>query len=433
MSEEPQLVAEFAPPRAKVSWPILLFILGLALPPEASVKLGDFRLSGYRVVLIFWLLPCIMKFISGEVKFSKADWMMLLHSLWACAALVKFAGFGDGMKSGGIYVIEAVGSYFLARCYIRSTADFRAVVRLMMIMVVCLIPYTLFEALTNNHFIRETARAIMGGEALTPMDPRMGLYRAYGTFDHPILYGIFGASALGLTCYSLNRTKDWQIRDFFRMGLLFFGVFLSVSSGAIVAALIMFALMGWDYITRSIGRRWLILLGIIISVVMVTSMFSNRSPMKVFLTFAAFDPNTAYNRLRIFDYGSEEVYRNPVFGIGLGEWQRPEWMSSSMDNFWLATTVRYGVPSFAFLVVGLLLLTMQAGRRTFRSYHDDNARKSWLIALAGLGIAACTVHFWNALFALFCFVVGAGAYLALPPAEEPTLEPEGEDYAPTGE
>ena len=51
------------------------------------------------------------------------------------------------------------------------------------------------------------------------------------------------------------------------------------------------------------------------------------------MTYFTFSTTSAYNRIIIFEYGSAEVMRNPIFGIGLGDWIRPVWMSDSMDNF----------------------------------------------------------------------------------------------------
>ena len=36
-----------------------------------------------------------------------------------------------------------------------------------------------------------------------------------------------------------------------------------------------------------------------------------------------FNPQTADGRLVILEYGSAEIARHPVFGIGLNDWVRP--------------------------------------------------------------------------------------------------------------
>ncbi len=38
-------------------------------------------------------------------------------------------------------------------------------------------------------------------------------------------------------------------------------------------------------------------------------------------------------------------------------------------------------------------------------------RAGWLTIVIGLGVAGATVHFWNAVFCLFFFFVGSGAWM----------------------
>jgi hypothetical protein len=93
-------------------------------------------------------------------------------------------------------------------------------------------------------------------------------------------------------------------------------------------------------------------------------LFSTKTPFHVFVNYFTFSKQSAYNRILIFEYGTAEVARHPVFGIGLGDWERPVWMSDSMDNFWLVTAVRYGVPALFLLLLGLLLgILWKAGQR----------------------------------------------------------------------
>lgn len=104
--------------------------------------------------------------------------------------------------------------------------------------------------------------------------------------------------------------------------------------------------------------------------------------------------------------------RHPLLGIGLGEWLRPAWMhSGSMDNFWLATAVRYGVPALILMVGGIMLALFKVGARQRLDAMQQRCRSAWIVGLTGLMIAGTTVHFWNALFTLFFFLLGAGIWL----------------------
>jgi len=50
------------------------------------------------------------------------------------------------------------------------------------------------------------------------------------------------------------------------------------------------------------------------------------------------------------------VRAHPVFGIGYGDWARPNWIPASVDNFWLLTAMRHGVPGLGFLAAAFILV-----------------------------------------------------------------------------
>lgn len=396
----------------RVPLPVLLLVLAFATPPELSLDLGGLRLSPYRLVVIAMLIPCVARIARGEVgKWHLADNAMLFHCLWVMLALVAYAGLGQGLESGGIYLFEAFGGYLIGRSLIRNSAQFLAVARLMLCVVLVMMLVAAVESVSGNHFIRVASRTLFGGPPLPVIEPRLGLHRAFTSFDHPILYGIFCASTLGMAVY-MPTSKGSKLGGYFRPLVSAAATFFSLSSGAFSALAVQMFLVGWDKVTHGIQYRWAALLAIIGGVWGVLTLVSNRGPVKVFLTYFTFSPGTGYNRLRIWEYGSAEVLRHPLVGIGLGDWERPSWMiSGSMDNFWLATAVRYGLPALLFLVFALGFViyrqaTVQTRDRTYRS-----CRSAWMVSMIGLSIAACTVHFWNALFCLFCFLIGSGAWM----------------------
>ena len=92
-----------------------------------------------------------------------------------------------------------------------------------------------------------------------------------------------------------------------------------------------------------------------------------------------------------------------------------------MDNFWLVVAVRYGLPALLMLLGLLLGLVWAVGQRKNLPPEWRRARHAWAFTLFGITVAAATVHLWNALFVLFLFLIGAGAWLldAKPRADQP--------------
>ena len=294
--------------------------------------------------------------LAGRLQWC--DGLILFHGFWAALAMVKYAGLGQGIESGGIYMVEAVGAYLIGRCFIRNARHFKALAALMMVIVVVMTGFAAMESITGRHLIREVSRNVFGGPSLVPIEPRWGLHRAYGSFDHPILFGIFCASAFAFAFYALGGRRT-EFQGYARAAATGLGTFLSLSAGAFSALGVQVALAIWDRVTRGVSGRWHILGGLLVAGWTLVSLLSNRSPIKVFLTYLTFSPGTAYNRIRVWEYGSAEAMRHPLLGIGLGDWERPVWM----------------------------------------------------ITIAGLSVAGCTVHYWNALFCLFCFLLGTGVWM----------------------
>ena len=169
--------------------------------------------------------------------------------------------------------------------------------------------------------------------------------------------------------------------------------------------------LGWDRITKGIQMRWSFLVSGILLLWFAVTLASNRGFVKVFISYFTFSPQSAYNRTLIWDYGSAEVARHPVFGIGLGDWIRAPWMSDSMDNFWLLTAVRYGLPALIFLVAAIVLISMRQARSVGNNTELNRYRMGWLATIIGLSVSGITVHFWNAMFTYFFFLIGTGVWM----------------------
>ena len=104
-------------------------------------------------------------------------------------------------------------------------------------------------------------------------------------------------------------------------------------------------------------------------------------------------------------------------GLGLADWERPSWMASaSIDAFWLVVAMRTGIPTFLLMVLAIVLIMRGVIVKGTKS-KDRGVRgfaRAWLFSLIALSLAACTVHYWNALYAYFFFFLGLGGFIADP-------------------
>jgi hypothetical protein len=386
----------------KIPWQVKIFFFTFLLPVEASFPIGDFRLTPNRVLLILAFLPCLRLVCSNSIKRLPTDWLLILYSFWLILSLLINHGFLQGFKSGGILVLESLGAYLFARVYIRDEEDFYNFVKLCVFIVIVLSLFTIPEALTGKNIFRPQIGHI---------DPRHGMQRSFGPFDHPILYGCFCASIVSLSWF--YRTE----RRFLRTIWVIIATFISVSSGPLVAVTVQLILMAWKTITRGLNSRWKLFSFLLTIVYIIIDLISNRTPLKVFLSYLTFNPATAFFRLTIWEWGIQEnVKKNPWFGIGFEEWIRPSWMhSTSIDNFWLVNMVRYGFPTFIFLGLAILALLFAVGKVSENSATGTNVRTGFIFSFIGLIVAGCTVHFWNSSYVWFFFLLGSGACLVQSP------------------
>lgn len=394
-------------------WLATVLVLSLLLPTETSFMIGTLRLSPYRVILLIAFVPLLANLISGRYgRLVLSDFLIIAYSVWAALALGIHHGFGAGIESGGILIVEAVGAYLIGRACVRSAQQFQALARLIVKVVLIVGAFTLVESVTGNHLIKSTFAAMRGVGFSSDIEPRYGFHRAYGPFDHPILWGVFAASAVGLSWYAAGSANEPLIKKATRTGLVAIAAATSVSAGAMAAMWAQFVIIGWDLLSRGQRHRWKALIACVISGYVVIDWLSNRSGMKVLLSYLTFSPATAYGRLTIWDWGFyENALKHPVFGIGINEWVRPSWMHSiSMDNFWLFQMVTYGLPAFV-LLAGAFISMGSHLRRLPRSAMCESARLAWATTVIGACVAACTVHYWNQAFVWFCLLLGSPSLL----------------------
>jgi hypothetical protein len=283
--------------------------------------------------------------------------------------------------------------------------------RLLFWVVLALLPFAVIETLTRTKplitFFGMFFPTVDGGW----MPPRMGLQRVTGPFEHSILFGVFCGSTVALTYLVVGRSKTALAR-LTMTGAVIAASFLSLSSGAIAGVVAHVLLLIWNWLLRGIQIRWKILWGLVAAMYLSLAALSNQSVPEFYISRFAFDQNSAYARILIWRYGSATALNNPFFGVGLGDWERPDWLfNPSIDMFWLIHAVRHGIPAGILALLFLFSAFVAVGLRKGLSGQLLEYRTAYLITMFGFFIVGWTVHFWNATYALFMFLVGSGIWL----------------------
>jgi O-antigen ligase len=395
--------------RKKNSWPIFLFLLGLVWP--CVILVGPLRLSLYRIVLLLLILPCLGIFFTGNAgRIRIADVALLLFSFWCVLSLIVVNGVELSVQTSGIVFLETAGSYLLARCFIRDADDFYNMIQLLFRLVLLLLPFAIFESVSGQNISRELFALICPTFTGVVAPQRWGLTRVESVFDHPILFGVVTGSIFALVHLVLGY-KQSLVRRALMTGAVGATAVLSLSAGPLIALILQGLLLSWNSLLQGIKSRWKILIGLLAAMVLLIEMVANRSVPAIVASYLTFDDLSYWFRLLIWDYGSAAALNHPLFGAGLDDWERPEWMPRSIDNLWLFFAVRNGLPAPLLLLVTLLSIFLAVG---FKKGLDDKItayRTAFLITMTAFFLVSWTVTFWDAAYVIFLFLMGSGVWI----------------------
>jgi hypothetical protein len=422
--------------------PVALYLLCMVIP--IWFHAGPLYLSTLRVLLLVMILPLLIGLLSGRYgKMILTDWLVMAHIVWATIAMAMNNPDRVVEQMGSIG-IEFIGGYLLARAYIRTPETLLALCRWLVAIVLILTPFAVYETQVGTPIVLELIRSLPGIETFAKVrpDPRLGLFRSQTVFAHAIHHGLFCSIVFSLAFVALkgvvSNTRRWVSAI-----LIAATGFLGLSSGAWLAILLQIALIAWATVFDRIQWRWWLLVGLFALAYVVIDIVSDRTPIRVFMSYATFSAHNAYWRGIIFEWGianvlgsaEKGIIGSPWFGIGLNSWVRPSFMhSGSMDNFWLVMAVRYGLPGFLLLVVGYIIVIAKVMCRDFTA--DPVLRQircAWVFTMLGLTFTLCTVHVWSTIYSFIFFIFAAGIWLiTAEPARAGATAPATPDIRPRG-
>ncbi|MEM7731326.1 MAG: O-antigen ligase family protein [Pseudomonadota bacterium] len=397
----------------------LIYVICVALP--LFFYAGPLLLSALRVILLLLFIPLTIQLLRGAYgKLIITDLMFALFVLWMCLSLMQNNP-AMVIQNAGSTGIEFLGGYLIGRATIRTRDAFLGLCSVLPLIALITLPVALLENQTGTPYIVEAINRLPGVFSVPRVDipGRMGMERVQNVFAHPIHYGVYCAVTFSMVFLGLKGQISIATR-WITAALVGIGCFLALSSGALLALLLQLFLIGWAFAFRRTKSRWWILLGLGLLAYVSVDLLSDRTPLRVFMSYATFSAHTAYWRGLIFEYGLQNALDNPLFGIGLNDWVRPEWMyGDSMDNYWLVLAVRHGFPALLLVAIGYLYVLI---RVIFRDLSSDpelaQIRLSWALTFVGLTFALCTVHIWTNVHSFVLFMFGAGVWLIHEPVSD---------------
>jgi O-antigen ligase len=416
---------------ASLSLVVVALMVAIVMPIFFSA--GSLRLSPSRLLLVVLCLPVFFYWLSGKSgRIRAADIFILLYALWIAIAILATEGLAH-VEFIGISCIEIFCPYLLARHYIRTEEQYLGLIKVLGVIVLFLAPAAMLEAVTGIRLYTKIFDPLFSVFPSANYEPRWGMTRAQTVFEHPILYGVYVAIFFSPVYFAWRAGHKSAFQAFLLAAPIGVATFFSLSVGAYLGLFIQFLLIGWGYAMRQSPKRWQILTALVALAYVVVDLISNRTPFEVFISYLTFDSSSSYWRVLIFSYGMENVWAHPLFGLGLAEWVRPQWMhSASVDNFWLLSAMRFGIPAF-FLIAAVYACVIAGLVRARPAAHSVQQHKLGLLfSLIGLGMAICTVHLWNNTAVFMLFMFGASAWISDVAQEPPQRTDRGTPNAGPG-
>lgn len=394
------------------SFPVLLAVfLGYALlvPPQLTLAVGGVILPPYRLILIPSALWMMAELVKGRVRFERIDALVVMIAFWVCLALFMTTDAASAFTAAAAQVTDIALAYFFGRFTVRSAKDLRVFLLLLAPGLALSGALIMLESISHRVIVQQFLGQLTGQPFGRDSGTRLGLFRAYGIFPHPILAGMFMASFLPL--YLLSGLRGWPKY----LGVFAaFASFFTLSSAALLSLTSGIALSAYNWITERIANlNWRLFIMFSALLIFAAEMGTKSGAYSLVLRFASLNSWTAYYRTLIWDQGIKNVEKNPWFGIGYREYERLAWMSDSVDHFWLLMAIRFGVIPPVLLAIMMVIVVIMLGARSARlPAADSRLYRAVAITIAVFGLGTLSVALWLSAHVWFFMVLGIGASLA---------------------
>jgi hypothetical protein len=403
---------------------LILIIVTMFLPEETSFRLGDFRMTLTRLLLLLAAPAVIVRFVGlmgqERYRFVWSDAVVPITGLWMFLGPIANEPLGDALKYSGSCALEFCVPYMAARSYLSKRGEAVALVRVLCSVIAIVGLMAISDEIARRFLLRETIGSLTGyvkkgfegGQAYDLNEDmfRGFLVRATSTLEHPILLG--AACVIGLVLTIAMRGTAFRLFSFLGAGT---GLALSVSSAPLICAVVGFSAMSYEKITRSLPFRWSIIFGALTTLCVIIFLV-HPHPIGFLISHMVLDPQTGFYRLLQWECAGEFVMNSPILGIGLSdEWASECELTKSVDSLWLNSAMIFGIPGSALIGASYI------GACSLPTSIDNDElnltdQERYLGFLLGLILALVifmgfTVHFWGTVYILTIFLAGIRAHL----------------------
>jgi O-antigen ligase len=348
--------------------------------------------------------------IAGRYRFVASDILVVFAGVWMIYALANVIGMADAFNHAGPVALEFCIGYMATRFLLREHGHALSFANFVCCVIAVSALLALADPLTGQYLTHDVSSLVTGYHRTITMGLndmyRMGLFRAAGPLEHPILLGLACAVGLLIAVGTPIRARTLTIIA------CSLGLFIAVSSAPIQGAIMGLILLAYGRAAARLPRRWLLLL-IIAGLGGLTVFFASNSPFGIVFRHLMLDPETGYFRFYIWQMGTAALAQSPWFGLGWPPFQTEIDINTSVDSLWLMSALIFGLPGAA--LIGLSMIGA-ASRKTSGATARLTTEESELGTALGVVIfilifLAFTVHYWGTIWVLAGLLTGVRAHL----------------------
>lgn len=391
---------------------ILAAVLGylMLLPPQLNATINGSTIPPYRFFLLLLSLYIFSEAIKGRMRLVWTDFFVGSAVIWICLAMSITSPANEAVTASVAHIADIGLAYLFARIVFVDLRTFRMFLLLILPGILLVSIITMIESLTFTQIVQPAFSKLTGKPVEYVSSERMGLMRAQGPFAHPISAGIFLSSFLPL--YWLAGFRGW-VRACGAIASL--ASIFSVSSAAFISLFASIFLLIYNKITELIYNiTWRLFFTISGIAIFVAELGTKSGTFSLVMRFASLNSDTGYRRVLIWKYGYANVAKNPWFGLGYGDWERPIWMTTSVDNYWLLIAMRFGVFPSAMFALATLLAVFSIMRKSASSLGvDRQCERGVAMALSVFAFGLISVAVWLTVQVWFFVLLGIAVSLSL--------------------
>lgn len=410
---------------------LLFFLIGTLLwPYTMGWNVGPLLWGPSRLLFILMIFAWVLAYIRGEVSFHRTpvDLALLIFitvmliSFMVNAPYMLSDQFSIALKMLGYITVEWLLLYYLVSTIPKNWQQVRKILVYISIIISIVALVGILEFITGIRFYEWLRPMLPGGDHMRSNIHEVGLQlrqpslvrgdilRIVSTTISFQEVGTFMAMTIPLLLYFLaySRTRRQTILWLVMIALTTGALFLSVTRGAFLAAVIAILIITL-FSKRSLLRSSFLFM---IAIVLVTLMiFPNLFVAAQSVIAPGIEEGTIQGRLHNWPAAITMLTGNELFGIGPGQvvarilavGNAASGSLGVTDNYYVKMTVELGALGLgAILIVWGVIISVLGGKRRLKGDLGDEVRDMRIAILASL-----------VAFMIMCFTYDALAFMAV--------------------